>query len=127
MKKRVKIPAKDAKSLLDLVAKVRTKHEQDGELSPLKVLDWSKLNSTIDKAIEIEERAFNHKREKLTLFEKRAQSLLAVAEIVRSSRDVLIGVHRDQPKTLGLWGFDVLDSRVMNSSEPELNNSTTSV
>jgi hypothetical protein len=111
MKKRVKIPMQDAKALLDLAKKVREKHLADGEASPLKVLNWGELNPMIDGALETEEKAVRLKREKLNTYQQRSRRLQAVLGMVRSSRDILTGVHSDEMKALGLWGFDVLDGK----------------
>jgi hypothetical protein len=104
MKKRVKIPMQNAKALLDLAKKVREKHLTDGEASPLKVLNWGELNPMIDGALRL-------KREKLNTYQQRSRRLQAVLGMVRSSRDILTGVHSDEMKALGLWGFDVLDGK----------------
>ena len=118
MKKRVRIPQQDPKALLDLALKLRAKHLADGEASPLKVLNWTEVNSLIDSAIEVEDRAIKLKREKLQMYELRSRQLITLANVVRSSRDVLTGVHRGEMKTLGLWGFDVFDNRSSAVDEP---------
>ena len=119
MKKRVKIPTRNAKGLLDLVKKVREKHLADGDASPLKVLNWAEIGPEIDAAIELEERALKLKREKLSVFQQRAHRLEVMTSLVRRSRDVLVGVHLDEMKTLGLWGFDVLEKRATDSDPEE--------
>jgi hypothetical protein len=120
MKKRVKIPMQDAKALLDLAKKVREKHVADGEASPLKVLNWGELNPMIDGALETEEKAVRLKREKLNTYQQRSRRLQAVLGMVRSSRDILTGVHSSEMKALGLWGFDVLDGKAtVPAEEPQ--------
>ncbi len=111
MKKRVKIPQRNAKALLDLAKKVRDKHLADGEASPLKVLNWAEIGPVIEDALTTDEKAEQLKREKLRVFQQRSNRLQEVINIVRSSRDILTGVHSDEMKMLGLWGFDVLDNR----------------
>jgi len=122
MKKRVRIPKQDPKELLNLATKMRAKHLADGDASPLKVLNWTELNPLIDEAIALEDRALQLKREKLMTFQQRSRQLLALTNAVRSSRDILSGVHSEGMKALGLWGFDVLDNRtsVPVESEPEV-------
>ena len=117
MKKRVKIPMQNAKALLDLAKKVREKHVADGEASPLKVMNWAELNPLLDEAMETEERALRLKREKLSIYQQRSRRLESVLSMVRNSRDILTGVHSTQMKTLGDWGFDVLDNRVAVTDE----------
>jgi hypothetical protein len=120
MKKRVRIPKQDPKALLDLATKLRAKHLADGDASPLKVLNWAELNPLIDFALQTEESALQHKRKTLQLYQQRARALENVTDIVRCSRDILAGVHRDEMKTLGLWGFDVMDSKVTRQVEKEV-------
>ena len=111
MKKRVRIPVRDVKSLLDLANKVREKHVADGDASPLKVLNWDQINTAIDDAVTIEDKALKMKRDKLKFYQQRSRRIQAVVNIMRNTRDVLTGVHPDEMKALGEWGFDVLDSR----------------
>lgn len=111
MKKRVKLPKDNPKALLDLAAKLRVKHRADGETSPLKVLNWAEIDFLIDDSIAVDDRAMRLKREKLLTFQLRNQRLKQLMNFVRNSRDILTGVHSDEMKTLGLWGYDVLESR----------------
>ena|SRR6188768_1195400 len=96
MKKRVKIPTRDVKALLDLANKVREKHLADGEASSLKVLNWEQVNLTIDDAISIEDKALKMKREKLGMYQQRSHRMEAVVHLMRNTRDVLTGVHPDE-------------------------------
>lgn len=111
MKKRVKIPARDAKALLDLATKVREKHLADGDASPLKVLNWDTIIPVIDAAVKTDALALKLKREKLKMYQQRSRRLDAVASIMRNSRDILTAVYSEEMKALGEWGFDVLDNR----------------
>jgi hypothetical protein len=119
MKKRVKIPMRNAKSLLNLAKQVRDKHMTDGDASPLKVLNWAIVGPIIDQALATDEKADQLKREKLKMFQQRQLQLQQLTDIVRDSRDILTGVYSKQMKVLGEWGFDVLDNRVTSSGEEE--------
>lgn len=110
----------DANALLELAKKVRAKHLADGEGSPLKVLNWNEINPIIDDALETEEKAVRLKREKLNTYQQRSRRLQAVLGMVRSTRDILTGVHSDEMKALGLWGFDVLDGKATVPAEVPL-------
>ena len=121
MKKRVKIPTRDAKALLDLANKVREKHLTDGDASPLKILNWDNIIPAIDEAVKTDEMALKLKREKLKMYQQRARRLDAVANIMRNSRDILTAVYSDEMKALGTWGFDVLDNR---STDADVETST---
>ena len=119
MKKRVKIPMRNAKSLLNLAKQVRDKHMTDGDASPLKVLNWTVVGPLIDQALVIDEKADQLKREKLKMFQQRDQQLQQLTNVLRDSRDILTGVYSKQMKVLGEWGFDVLDNRVASSDNAE--------
>ena len=119
MKKRVRIPVRDVKALLDLAKKVREKHLADGDASPLKVLNWEMINTTIDEAISSEAEALKLKREKLKMYQQLNRRREAVVNVMRNTRDVLSGVFPDEMKVLGLWGFDVLDNRVAGAEPLE--------
>jgi len=124
MKKRVKIPMQDPKALLDLVKKVREKHVADGDASPLKVMNWTTVNTMIDEALHAEDRAMQLKREQRKAFQDRSHKLTNILAVVRNSRDILTGVHNEQMKVLGLWGFDVLDKRVRIPNPAEASTET---
>jgi hypothetical protein len=111
MKKRVKIPMRNTKTLLDLAKKVREKHLADGEASPLKVLNWAEVSPMIDDVLEIEDRALRLNREKLLTYQHRRVQLSKLISVMRNSRDILTGVHSSEMKELGLWGYDVVEVR----------------
>ncbi len=115
----MKIPVRDVKELLDLANKVREKHLADGDSSPLKVLNCDQINTTIDEAIAIEDKALKMKRDKLKLYQQRSRRMEAVVNVMRNTRDVLTGVHPDEMKALGAWGFDVLDNRTSHPEEEQ--------
>jgi hypothetical protein len=115
MKKRVKIPVRSPKAMLNLARKMREKHVIDGEASPLRVLNWATVNALIDRSIISDEQADQMRREKLHAYQRRDTDMQELLEVLRNSRDILTGVHRDEMKALGEWGFDVLDNR---ESEP---------
>src|SRR5262245_47327745 len=111
MKKRVKIPMYNPSMLLELAEKIREKHVADGEASPLKVLNWEVVGAEIERALTSQQTALRLKREKLSAYQQRAHKMESVLRIVRRSRDILTGVHAEEMKALGAWGFDVLDTR----------------
>lgn len=117
MKKRVKIPMQNVQELLALVKNARARHEADAESSPLKVLNWDVANSLINQAIATEERAQALKREKLNVFQQRSAQQKEMLKLVRSMRDVLTGVHNEEMKELGSWGFDVYEKRSSRQRE----------
>ena len=43
-------------------------------------------------------------------YRKRDLLLAEIDESIKSSRDLLLGIYRDNPKELNQWGFDVSDT-----------------
>jgi hypothetical protein len=125
MKKRVQIPANPAQ-LLELAKKVQQKHVADGSSSPLNALDWSVVGPLIEKVNADHEKAERSRRDMLEAFQQRTLSMGALKDAVRGARDVLSGRYIRQMKTLGQWGFRVMD---VKSSEEEFQepNSSNSV
>ena len=120
MKKRVKLPVR-SKDLLDLAKKVQLKHVADGPSSPLNALDWQAANALIEKVVTAHERAEQLRREMHEAFQQRNLNLTAVRDVVRGCRDVLTGRYIREMKTLGQWGFDVMDVRSLPTEEvPEV-------
>lgn len=112
MKNRVRIPMQDPQALLNLVQQVRARHVTEGESSPLKVLNWQEVNALIDETTALEEEAQLLKRTKLSVFQRRKVKQQELLMLARSMRNILTGVHIEQIKKLGFWGFDVFDERV---------------
>jgi hypothetical protein len=44
------------------------------------------------------------------LYKQRDLLLIPIKESIRSSRDVLLGIYRENPRELGEWGFEVNSS-----------------
>lgn len=118
MKKRVQIPANPSK-LLDLAKKLQQKHVADGTSSPLNALDWTTTNSLIERISADHEKAERSRREMLEAYQQRSLSMNALTDFVRGVRDILTGVYPRQMKTLGQWGFRVLDNKSPVEETPE--------
>jgi hypothetical protein len=116
MKKRVNIPKDDTKALLHLAAKMREKHRADGDASPLKIMNWQEIDEIINDALSFQEQAERLRREMRMAFQLRDLRAQAVLGIVRNSRNILSGMHSEQMKALGEWGFDVMDIRSSSAS-----------
>ena len=117
MKKRVKIPA-NAAELVALAKRVKDKHTAEGDASALRILDWAQVGPAIDESIVLQERAAQLKRELLDTYQKRDLRLEEVSQILRNSRDILAGRYGVETKTLGQWGYDVLDVRIRKPETP---------
>lgn len=106
---RVEIPKRPLE-LIDLAEKVYAKHQSDADNSALKPLPWTEVSVTLSQAEELHIKAEKLKREMDQVYEERDKLLKPIEEIVKSSRDILIGVHKKQPKKLGEWGYIVIES-----------------
>lgn len=116
MKNRVRIPKHHGQELLTLIQQVRARHEAEGDESPLRILDWNALNQLINDAAALEEQAHHLRREKLRVYQQRALRQHEIKLRVRGIRDLLTGIYSEERKALGMWGFDVLDSRTIRTS-----------
>lgn len=116
MKTRVRIPKHQGQELLTLIQQVRARHEAEGDMSPLRILDWKALNQLINDAAALEEQAQHLKREKLRVYQQRALRQHEIKLRVRGIRDLLTGIYSEERKGLGMWGFDVLNSSTTRSS-----------
>ncbi len=103
--------------LLDLAAKVYKKHLQMGNTSPLETMKsnrWDSNGPAIEKAMALQKQAEELKRQMESVYSQRDLLVASVRESVRASRDVLLGISRDNPKELGEWGYEVNDSKRKN-------------
>src|SRR2546425_13061613 len=103
---RIEIP-KNPTALLALAAKIAAKHATLAGGSPLKDLNWTDTGPVIADGNDFDAEAADHHRQAESLTEKRDAVLPVVADFVRSSRDVLLGLHRKNPRALSDFGFVV--------------------
>lgn len=109
---RVNIP-KNAEVLLDLAAKVYQKHIDLASASPLNAMvshNWSTNGPNVSTCLQIHKQAEEFKRQAEEAYRQRDLMLVEITESVKASRDLLLGVYRETPKSLGEFGFDVDDS-----------------
>jgi hypothetical protein len=66
--------------------------------------------SQVATGLTLHQQAEDYKRQAEEAYRKRDLLLAEIAESVKASRDLLLGVYRDNPKILGEWGFEVNDS-----------------
>jgi hypothetical protein len=114
MRNRVRIPKKSVE-LVDLAKRVKDKHLADGDASKLNILNWAELGPFIDEAVALQEKTMQLRRTLMESYQKRDQKSVAIADFLRSSRNILSGAHLKELKVLGQWGFDVLDERSKKS------------
>ena len=111
-KPRVNIPRNPAQAI-DLAGKVYKKHTILAAASPLKSLQthtWEVNGPQVANALTFHQQAEDFARQAEEAYRKRDLLLAEINESIKASRDLLLGVYRDNPKILGEWGFVVDDS-----------------
>jgi hypothetical protein len=111
-KPRVNIPTNPAERL-DLAARIYAKHVADGTNSPLNALqnhNWTTNGPEVPNAITLNQQAEDLQRQTDLTYRKRDLLLSDIDECIKSSRDLLLSINRDNPKELNQWGFDVSDT-----------------
>jgi hypothetical protein len=109
---RIKRPA-NPKELLDLANVVYQKHTSDGAASLLNNLDgdiWTTVGPTVALASAKHQEAEDYKRKMEEAYRERDRYLPTITEAVNASSALLKAVHRQNPKRLGEWGFNIDDS-----------------
>jgi len=109
---RVNIP-KNSEELLDLAAKVYQKHLDLGETSPLNAMvshKWADNGPNVAPCLQLHKKAEELKRQAEEAYRQRDLLIGEITESVKASRDLLLGVYRETPKSLGEYGFEVDDS-----------------
>jgi hypothetical protein len=111
-KVRVDIPSNPSERL-SLAARVYDKHMADGDKSPLNALlnhKWEDNGPRVVVAQTHNFQAEDLQRQANLEYRKRDLEQQEIDESIKSSRDLLLGIYRDNPKELSQWGFDVSDS-----------------
>ena len=106
---RVKIGT-NIEDLLNLASLIVEKHKELGDASPLRVLDWVGKGDTIQKALELHKQAKEYQRLAEQAHEQRDALVEPIDDIVRQTRDLLKALYRNEPKKMGEFGFDVVDT-----------------
>ena len=108
-KMRVEIP-KNPEELLKLATSINKKHVADGAASPLKLMADYKWENEAPKLVQAQakhDEAESLKKKMDTAYRERDLLMSNTTNIVRSSRDLLMGINHDNVKRLGEWGFNV--------------------
>lgn len=106
---RVKIPA-NAEELLKLAQLIFEQHASLGTNSPLNVLDWANQDAKIAKAIKLHLEAEELRRKADLKYKERDALVAPIDDLVKQSRDLLKALYRKEPKKLGEFGFEVVDT-----------------
>jgi hypothetical protein len=117
---RVNIP-KNTEELLDLAAQVYERHTYLAATSPLSAMvshKWADNGPNVAPCLLLHKKAEELKRQAEEAYRQRDLLLGEITESVKASRDLLLGVYRDTPKTLGEYGFEVDDSARAARKQP---------
>lgn len=99
--------------MLDLAAKVYSKHVADGDTSQLKVLEgdpWSAVGPTIEPALAKHNEAEKLKGQMEAAYRERDLLIPPIEAALKSSRNLLKALNTGNPKRLSEWGFEVDDT-----------------
>jgi hypothetical protein len=107
---RVDIPSNPSE-IIELLKTIKTKHEALAASSPLGGLKWSVISPSLSTADEKNQLSIQLRRDAETATGARDVEMPVLTEAIRSARDVLMGLNRDNPDALGEFGFDVSDAR----------------
>ena len=106
---RIVIPT-SASGLLKLAEEVYKKHQADADQSPFKAMQtnsWETNGPKIASALDFQAQAEKLKRQAEDLYKQRDLLIDQIDDSVKGSRDILMGIYRENPKELGTWGFEV--------------------
>jgi hypothetical protein len=117
---RVVIPV-NIQQKLALAGKIYDKDTADGANSPLKALvdhDWTTTGPKVPTCLELHNKGEEYRRLMEEAYRDRDALLVEIDGIIKSSRDLLLGVYGKTPKKLGEWGFTVDDSPHSKPQQP---------
>ena len=108
-KYKVEMP-RNPTDIIAMLGKVSAKHTDLGADSPLGGLKWAAMSPNLSEADAQDQLSdeFHRKAEKAT--GERDKYMPGLVEFLRSARDVLLGIHRDNPDALGDYGLKVSDA-----------------
>jgi len=109
------IISKSPEKLLALAKRVLDKHTADGASSPLNGLNdysWAEHGTKVAAAEALHVQAKEMERELEKIYQNRDALPAPVEQTVRASANLLNGMYKKSPKTLGDWGFEVNDTTV---------------
>ena len=106
---KVEIP-RDPTEALALLALVLTKHTTLAAASPLNGLKWAEITPDLAEAQKQDQLSDDLRRKAEKATGERDKHMGDIVEFIRSARDVLMGLNRDNPDALGDFGFKVSDA-----------------
>lgn len=110
---RVVIPT-DPTEAIKLLTTIKAKHDTLAAASPLGGLKWAEIAPALATADEQDKLSDELRLQSEKATGSRDAEMPEVTEAIRSARDVLMGLNRDNPDALGDFGFKVSDARAAN-------------
>lgn len=114
---RIDIPT-DPTAALALLGTIKAKHEALAASSPLGGLKWPVITPALTTALAEDAKSDDFRSKAEAATGARDAELPVVMEAIRSARDVLMGLNRDNPDALGEFGFKVSDARSGSNDAP---------
>ncbi len=118
---RIKVP-RNIEARLTLAAAIFKKHTDDDINSPLKMMvdhDWTITGPQVEEVLDIHEQAEDLRRRSEALYKKRDLMMANIDKIIRASANTLKGIHSQNIKRLGEWGYEVSDSPPAKKNKDE--------
>ncbi|MFT5470967.1 MAG: hypothetical protein ACI8UO_006100 [Verrucomicrobiales bacterium] len=106
---KIKIPSNKEK-IIELAQSIADQDAELGAGSPLASLNWGELlgdAGALKLAKEHHQAAKKLEKDVEKEYEDRDKFVAGLLKLVRRSRDILKGVHAEEPKKLGDFGFEV--------------------
>lgn len=89
---------------------ITAKHTALGAASPLGGLNWTKYGTAHTKAAEQDTLSVDLRKKAEVATGARDAEMPALKDAIRSCRDILSGIHRENPDELSAYGFTVTDA-----------------
>lgn len=103
---RVDLPS-GAEDRINLAKAIAGKHAELGNASPLGQLKWDKITPAVTAAETSHRESKRLQAQAEAATQARDAALETVLTFLRASRDVLSGVHADEMRKLGDYGFTI--------------------
>ncbi len=103
---RIDLPT-NAEDRINLAKAIAGKHAELGNASPLGQLKWDKITPAVTAAETAHRESKRLQAQAEAATQTRDAALETIVTFLRASRDVLSGVHADEMRKLGDYGFTV--------------------
>ncbi len=111
----------NVKEMVGLAVMIYQKHKKEGAASPLNIpgVDMEEFNALNMDVQTINSEAEELKKRSEQRYRERDKKMEKLEVKVRQIKNVLKALNNENPKELGLWGFDVTDSPKQKPTPPK--------